>query len=89
MVRKQTKSKLFCDDQVNVIRGRLFLLFLLYILLFLSNIFNFDVLCSLPHQRMFVDRYPIYSCINSVNVALVWQLLIFPLSGKCSIVVQT
>ena len=68
MVRKQTKSKLFCDDQVNVIRGRLFLLFLLYILLFLSNIFNFDVLCSLPHQRMFVDRYKLRECCTRLAV---------------------
>ena len=38
---------------------------------------------------MIVDKKPFYSCIIFVKVVLVWQLLIFPLSGKCWIVVQT
>ena len=37
---------------------------------------------------MSVDRKPFSSCINFVNVALIWQLLMFPLSGKFSIAVQ-
>ena len=80
MIRKQTKYKPICDDEVDVIAGRSYKRS--------RNIFNFDVLCSFPqYQIMFVDRYPFSSCINCVNVALVWQLLIFPLSGKCSRIV--
>ena len=37
---------------------------------------------------MFFDRNPFSSCIDLVNVAFVWQLLIFPLSGKCWIVIE-
>ena len=37
---------------------------------------------------MIVDRKPFSSCTNFVNVALVWQLLILPLSGKCSTATQ-
>ena len=54
-------------------------------------ILSFDFLCSFTqHERMYVDRKPFSSCLNFVNVALVWPLLIsFPLSGKCWIAVQT